>query len=171
MNTTLRHFILATFVLTITSCSNDDFDVNDPDVRQFVRMVKDGTYSQKAGFQLPHFNMNDIGQLMQYVGDTTEISEFPPNPISSKVTFPKRLNECIIWTIDGIRLESRFPSLEPCLVDTGMHSDESGYRRLTNKELIDVSKSFLNWHTEYMKQPSDLLRKADLLKNTSYKWY
>lgn len=170
MKTTLHCFLIALISLIIISCTDDDFNVLDPSVDQFVRIVKRGSYSQEIGDQLPKFKVSDIGRLLQYAGDTSEIREYPANPISSRVTLPKRLNECIMWTVDGIRLKSKFPSLERCMVDTLDVSVETGYRRLTNEELIEVAQLFLNWHAAYMRQPSEQLLKESFLENTSYRW-
>lgn len=170
MNTTLRFLPIIFLVLVTASCSDHDFNLNDPNVPQFVSLLKDGTYSQKVGFDLPHFDMHDVEQLIRYIGDTTEIREFPANPISSKRTLPRKLNECIMWTIDGIRFENRFPSLEPCLIDTIRYSEESGYSRLSNEQLSDLSKTYIDWYQAYKAAPSEALRRTDLLKNTAYKW-
>lgn len=147
------------------SCDDKDFDLQNPNAREFVSLLKSGTYVDKVGYELPNFSMNDIGALIQYINDTTIIKEFPTNPISSKLTHPKILNECIMWTIDGIRLEKKYPSLEPCLVDT-----IKNHSRLTNKELFELGSQYIDWYSEYKINSSAELRKKELLKNTTYKW-
>ena len=95
---------------------------------------------------------------------------FPTHPLSSKYTNPKILNECLLWTIEGIRLGNKYPSLEPCLIDTSTYSELTGSSRLSEKELIEVSEIYINWYNEYKKNPSEILKTKKLLENTTYKW-
>lgn len=80
------------------------------------------------------------------------------------MTIPKILNECIIWTIDGVRLGTKHPSLEPGLLnmETGPPS------RLTNKQLVELSEKYVDWYNAHKMNPSEALRKKDLLENTTY---
>jgi Domain of unknown function (DUF4943) len=154
--------------LIITSCQND-FDLNNPDVDQFVGLLKTGTYFNKVGDQLPNFKIYQIDRLTFYLKDTSVIKMFPVNPISSMLTAPKILNECLLWTIDGIRLGRKYPSLEPCLKDTS-RSKSTGYRRLSGKELIAVSEIYTTWYNEYKRNPSETLRVKNLLKTNALRW-
>ncbi|GAB1444437.1 hypothetical protein MASR2M41_00400 [Flammeovirgaceae bacterium] len=147
------------------SCNEKDFDVQNLSPDEFVSLLKNGTYVDKVGNELPNFSMNHIEGLINYLNDTTIIKEFPHNPISSRITHPKILNECIMWTIDGIRLGKKYPSLEPSLLDT-----IKNYSRLTNKELWMLGNNYVDWHNEFKINPSEALRKKDLLGNTTYKW-
>lgn len=152
-------------VMATTSCGEKEFDLADPDVGQFVAMLKKGNYMKQVGYELPEFSMTDLDALILYLGDTTELVEFPVNPISSKYTTPKILNECIMWTIEGIRLEKKYASLEPVLVDESTEGS-----RLTNQQLMMVSEIYIDWYEEYKANPSEALRKKDLLENTTYRW-
>lgn len=164
-------FLCFTFLTLVTnSCTEKNFDLDKPNVRQFVNILKDGSYFDKVGYEIPYFSMNDIGELVKYLGDTTEIKEFPTNPISSKMTSPKILNECIMWTIEGIRLDEKYPSLEPVLVDITTTSNETGYTRLTKIQLLDISEKYNNWYSEYKTNPSESLRKIDIIDTTKHKW-
>ena len=69
------------------SCEKDDFDLKDPDVDQFVSLLKHGAYPEKAGSELPEFTMDDISRLLNYIDDTTRLAMFPANPNSSAVKY------------------------------------------------------------------------------------
>lgn len=156
--------------LGLASCQ-DNFDLKDPNVDQFVSLLKIDNYSSEVGQELPNFSVQHIERLLFYSKDTTVLKMFPANPVSSKHTYPKVLSECILWTIDGIRLGRKYPTLEPSLTDTLAYTSTKGYPRLTGKELMKVAEIYVSWYNDYKKNPSDALKKKDLLANTSYKWY
>ncbi len=170
MKTNLFIISLSLILLIGTSCQKDEFDMKSPDVDQFVSILKSGNYFEKVGYDLPDFSDKHIERLLSYLTDTTSLNQFPTHPLSSKYTNPKILNECLFWTIDGIRLGNKCPSLEPCLVDTSMYSDLKGYPRLSGKKLIEISNLYINWYNEYKKNPTETMKKKDLFENTSYRW-
>ncbi len=153
-----------------TSCHKDEFDLKRPDVDQFVSILRRGNYFEKAGYELPAFSTKHIERMLSHLKDTTIISEFPTNPLSSKYTNPKILNECLMWTIDGIRFGSKYPSLEPCLIDTSTYSDLAGYARFSGKELIEISTLYINWYNEYKINPTETLKGGKLFENTPFMW-
>lgn len=161
---------LTILMMVADSCSEEKFDLDKPNVGQFVSILKEGSYAEKIGYELPKFTMNDIGELLKYVDDTTVIVEYPMNPISSKLTLPKILNECLMWTIEGIRLDQKYVSLEPSLIDITAYKVETGYPRLTNKQLIVLSEKYINWYNEFRINPTETLRKKDLIDSTKYRW-
>ena len=103
-----------------------------------------------------------------YINMRAKIS--PIIRFSSKYTYPKILNECLFWTIDGIRNGNKYPSLEPCLIDTTTYSPITGYTRVPGEKLIEISDWYINWHNDYRKNPTDALLKKRLFENTPYKW-
>jgi hypothetical protein len=119
---------------------------------------------------LPDFTEDHIGRLLVYLNDTTHLQQFPTNPFSSKYTQPKILNECLFWTIDGIRSRNKYPSMEPCLIDTTTYSNLTGYTRLSGRKLVEISKIYIDWYEEYQKNRSETVRKKNLFKNTPYLW-
>jgi len=167
-----RLFIISLNLIWLmgTSCQKNAFDVKSPDVDQFVSILKSGSYFEEVGYELPDFSDKQIERLLFYLKDTTILNEFPANPVSSKYTNPKILCECLFWTIDGIRFGTKCPSLEPCLIDTSTYSDLTGYTRLSGKQLIEISKLYINWYDEYKKNPTETLMKKNLFENTPYKW-
>lgn len=155
--------------LAAVSCQ-ESFDFKNPDVDKFVSLLKDGSYFDKVGQELPKFSIKHIERLLYYSKDTATLKMFPVNPISSKHTYPKVLSECILWTIEGIRLERRYPSLEPRLKDTLAYTPTKGFPRLTGNELLEISDTYSKWYNDYKNNPSNALKKKNLLGNTGYKW-
>ena len=170
MKTRLFIISLSLIWLLGTSCQKDKFDQNNPDVDQFVSILKSGNYFEKVGYGLPDFTNNHIERLLLYLKDTTTITEFPSNPVSSKYAVSKTLCECLLWTIDGIRFGNKYPSLEPSLIDTTTYSESAGYTRISGKRLIEISNLYLTWYNEYKKNPTEALLKKNLFENTPFKW-
>jgi hypothetical protein len=168
MITKAIYIILCTML--ILCCKKDTFDLHNPDVDQFVKIVKDGNYFEEIGYELPDFTMKHIERLLYYSQDTSQIEEFPSNPLSSKYTTPKILGECLLWTIDGIRFENKYPSLEPCLIDTSNLIESTGYSRISAQQLIELAKLYISWWTEYKSNPSEILKTKNILENTTYSW-
>lgn len=165
------------FIITLSliwlmgaSCQKEEFDMRNPDVDQFVSILKAGNYFEKVGYGLPDFSVKHIENLLSYIKDTSSIKEFPSNPVSSKYTSPKILNECLLWTIDGIRFENKYPSLEPCLIDTSTYSELTGYPRVSGKKLIEISNLYINWYNDYKNHPTEAMKKKNLFENTPFKW-
>lgn len=170
MEVNFYQFKLAVVAIILISCQQDNFDVTKPDVNQFVSLVKNGSSSSKVGVMLPDFTLDQIEGLIFYLNDTTRVEFFPANPISSKFTSPKILNECLLWTIEGIRQQNKYPSLEPCLIDTLAYSAIHGYTRLSGKQLLEVSVIYKSWYAEYLNNPSESLRTKNLIEGTRLKW-
>lgn len=156
--------------LLACACTPEEFDVKNPDVDQFVRLLKNGSYEQKVGYQLPDFEVKHLERLVHYLGDTTIIPMFPGNPISSKHSNPKILNECLMWAIDGVRFENKYPSLEAVLIDTSTYSALTGYPRIPGEELIEIGNWYKDWYQAYRSNPSTELRKKNLFEQTTYQW-
>ena len=150
--------------LVAVACQKE-FDLKNPDVDEFVGLIKNGKYQTPARYVLPDFSVNHIDRLLYYLDDTTHLEMFPANPISSKRTQLKILNECILWTIDGVRFENKYPSLEPLLL-----KDIGSRARLTVSEFRVVASIYRAWFEEYKKNPSQTLKKKNLFVNTPYQW-
>jgi hypothetical protein len=168
MKTKMLFLTLGLFWLI--ACKKDDFDLQDPDVDQFISIVRKGHYFNEIGYELPDFKMRHIKKLLHYCTDTSIIDEFPTNPYSSRYTEPKILNECLFWTVDGIRYANKYPSMEPCLWDTSKLSEYEGYSRLTGEKLLEVSELYLDWYADYEIQQSETLKTKNLFENTTYTW-
>ncbi len=167
----LLAIMLCFAIIGAASCQKNKFKMSNPDVRQFVKLVKNGQYFDKAGYELPDFSWAHLPQLLTCLNDTSVINIFPTNPISSAYTHPKILNECLLWTIDGIRLGNKYPSLEPFLIDTTAYSAVTGYTRLTGKKLVEIAALYIKWYTTYTQNPTEQLKKINILADTPYRWY
>ena len=170
---TLLLVLIAMFF--IPSCSSDDFDLDKPDVRKFVAKVKSGTYDYREvgetgdplWLKMPAFTEKDIPVLLELASDTTHIEEFPENPISSIRLSRHILGECLLWVVEGIRMERSYGSLAPSLY---IHDESLDYRRyLTGEEILEVCQAYLNWW-EKVKEDKYLMKRVNPLMDTPYHW-
>jgi len=116
-----RLLCFLSFTLILISCQKSHWD--NPTVDQFVTMVKKGNYDSPY---LPNFQPNDIERLLHYANDFQKIKAFPINPISSYMPTELRLGECLLWTVESVRLNydqtsefKKYPSLVPQLIIPG----------------------------------------------------
>nr|WP_278248341.1 DUF4943 family protein [Gramella sp. KN1008] len=110
------------------------------------------------------FEIADIEILIQSANNFSEISCYPYNPIFSKVTQPNLLGECILWTIEGIKQNTRFPSLEPHLIN----QETNG--RLSMLELEEVYTLYARWWKSYKDNPVPGLLNVDVLEPNNFRW-
>lgn len=139
------------------SCDKEDFDIHNPDVESFVQLLKDGTYDDfaigEAGENLwltmPAFAEDHIAALLEQAEDTTHISDFPINPISSRTPHPQDrdyfiLSECLLWIVEGVRNGTGYGSLDPYLIDNA--KDEAiRYKGLSGKEILEARDLYQTW--------------------------
>ncbi|MDL2256563.1 DUF4943 domain-containing protein [Parabacteroides sp. OttesenSCG-928-K15] len=153
------------------------FDLNDPDVREFVFRLKNGTYEcfltsssgERLGLQMPAFQMKDIPELLSYAEDTTRIKAFPDNPVyaisSSHLDDESYiLGECLLWVVEGIRVNKLYPSRQPLLIKT------VGTIKyfLTTDEVLEVWSLYNQWWEDH--QNGDW-PDIDPLEGSIYSWY
>ena len=119
-------FFSAILILLCIGCEKDKFDIDDPDVAVFVNKLKSGTYDyyergetgENLWLLMPEFTPDHISSLIDFAYDTTHISDFPVNPVSSRRPYPEGreyfiLGECLLWTVEGVRNGNRYGSLDP----------------------------------------------------------
>lgn len=168
--------MVSTNIVERKTCTKEKLDTLQ--VSTFVAKLKDGTYECREispvgeilWMMMPNFDNEDIPQLLLYANDTTHIKEFPVNPISS--LFPYHLedgtfilNECLLWTIEGIRRGQQFASLAPIL-----HAGEGEQSRTLNgAELLEVLKSYKSWW-EKVKGSDKLIKEVNPLEDTAWHW-
>lgn len=172
-------FILCTFLCI--GCGKDNFDVNNPDVTEFVRQLENGTYDQfeytedgeRLWAKMPAFQKKDIPALISMAKETVLVSpcdHFPVNPVSSM--FPYRvvdgkacimLGEYLLWCAEAVIEGRDFASLNPVLCNINYSND----RRLDADEIIAVRKIYQQWWNEYghLADPQKLP-----LEGTVYNW-
>ena len=93
--------------LVLVSCGEASLDYNHPDVELFVKQLRTGKYSTQSPeglSNIPKFAKEDIEELLKYAEDLTVIPSFPLAPVSYSAGGKLRLGECILWTVETIRL-------------------------------------------------------------------
>lgn len=175
-----KFLVFIVVALLCYSCENEEFDVENPDVKEFVKLIKEGNYNsyrmgdkgEKLWLLMPAFDKSDIKDLLNYAKDTSHVEEFPINPISSRTPFPNGrdyfiLSECLLWTIEGIRNGSGYGSLDPFLIDLDL-SDYYSYKGLNCDKILIVRDLYLDWWNKY--KEADWQEKYPL-EDTPYGWY
>ena len=171
---------LLPLIFSLLGCEKDKFDVDNPDVSVFVKQLKNGTYDcyekgesgENLWLLMPKFTPNHISSLIEFAKDTTHISDFPVNPISSRRPFPEGreyfiLGECLLWTVEGIRNGYGYGSLDPFLIDIAL-SEIERYKGLKGDEILIVRNIYKNWWDIY--KDGDW-NDTNPLEGTSYRWF
>jgi hypothetical protein len=167
-------------ILTISffGCERDEFDPDNPDVVKFVQQLKNGTYEcykkgdngEKLWLIMPKFKEDHIGSLLAFSKDTAHINKFPVNPLSSRTPFPGDrdyfiLGECMLWTVEGIRNDSGYGSLDPYLIDTTSTEANKG---LKGSEILTVRGSYQVWWSNFK---DGNWKEENPLEVTPYRWF
>ena len=100
-------FVLFLSSISFVSCSEGNFDYDHPDVELFVKQLKQGDFevlSADGEPPMPKFTMEDIGRLLDYADDLSVIPSFPLAPVSYSAGGKLRLGECLLWTVETLRL-------------------------------------------------------------------
>jgi hypothetical protein len=167
-------------ILLCIGCEKDKFDIDNPDVEIFVKQLKNGTYNcyekgengENLWLLMPKFTRSHIQSLIDFSKDTSHITNFPINPISSRRPFPEGreyfiLSECLLWTVEGIRNGYGYGSLDPFLIDTTMAENER-FKGLKSNEILIVRDIYKNWWNNY--KDNDW-KDINPLGETSYRWF
>ena len=151
-----------------TACSKEDKTKSD--VKTFIEQVQNNKYLES---NLPHFTPDAIPVLLEYANDFREIENFPVNPASSQGFSKKTIGECLLWTIEHIRLHYgkynngyQFPSLIPELFNS---SDELHYD-LSISQLKEAVKLYSEWWNANTNTNFDGLRLINPLEGSGFKW-
>ena len=170
-------FFSAILILLCIGCEKDKFDIDDPDVAVFVNKLKSGTYDyyetgetgENLWLLMPEFTPDHISSLIDFAYDTTHISDFPVNPVSSRRPYPEGreyfiLGECLLWTVEGVRNGYGHGSLDPFLIDTAL-AESIRYKGLKGDEILVVRDIYKDWwdnNKDMDKNP---------LEETFYRWF
>lgn len=140
-------------------------------VDKYIEQLVSGQYE---GSELPAFTEADIPALLEYRNETTLVTKFPHNPISSLIGPECKLGMLVLWTIESIRaceiksehLIGRFPSQNPILAIR-----ESTELQLVfdDQSHIKAAQAYFDWW--YSDNLSEEKMKIDPLENTSYRWH
>ena len=175
-----RLSFITILILLCIGCEKDKFNIDNPDVEIFVKQLKNGTYDcyekgetgENLWLLMPKFTRRHIQSLIDFAKDTTHITDFPINPISSRRPFPEGrdyfiLGECLLWTVEGIRNGYGYGSLDPFLIDTSKAESER-LKGLKCIEILIVRDIYKDWWNNY--KDNDWKGKNPL-GETSYRWF
>ncbi len=143
---TMFFLLAACMLLSLASCSEETLDYNNPDVELFVKQLKAGKYTAESPDGLsnvPKFEVKDIEALLEYAEDLSVIPSFPLAPVSYSAGGKLRLGECILWTVETIRLGHN-ASMGCKLVHVGAENYEGIYF-LSDNEVLDAVDHYRNW--------------------------
>ena len=171
---------IAILVLLCIGCEKNKFDINHPDVVIFVKQLKNGTYDcyekgengENLWLLMPKFTRSHIQSLIDFSKDTTHITDFPINPISSRRPFPEGreyfiLGECLLWTVEGIRNGYGYGSLDPFLIDTAL-AESIRYKGLKSDKILIVRDIYKNWWNNFKDSE---WKDKNPLEDTYYRWF
>lgn len=160
---------------------DEPFEKQDELVEQFIQALKDSTYTSSF---IPYFNPEAITTLLEYADDYTPIYYFPQNHMHSYDIVNKKLGECLLWTIESIRVKYPYenplfpyPSSVPMLVDKKYIEDASTISgidpldyRINNQQLYEVYEAYLQWWEDYNHENFEEIRTINPLDNLNYTW-
>ena len=132
--------------LSLTSCAEETLDFEHPDVELFVKQLKSGNLPAQGSdgkIRMPKFATEDIGELLEYADDLSVIPSFPLAPVSYSAGGKLRLGECLLWTVETIRL-GHIASMGCKMVHVGADNYEGIYF-LTDKEVEDAVARYRHW--------------------------
>lgn len=144
----IQHLTIFAIMLCFlfTSCGEETLDYNNPDVDLFVKQLKEGKYTTQdpdGMISVPKFVREDIAELLDYAEDLTVIPSFPLAPISYSAGGKLRLGECVLWTVETIRLGHN-ASMGCKMVHTDAENYEGIYF-LTDDEVKDAAMLYRRW--------------------------
>jgi hypothetical protein len=160
--------IALTLVLGLIGCEKQK---DNMDVGKYINQLKSGSYES---YELPAFESYQIPALLAYSNDTTIITNFPRNGISSLWAPECTLGMYVLWTVESIRaveiktehLIGRFPSQNPILA----LRNSTELKLVTDKSSqIEAAKAYHDWC--YTNLWPGVTMTIDPLENTKYKWH
>ena len=128
------------------SCSEEALDYNHPDVDLFVHQLKEGNLpvpTVDGASQMPKFTTKDIAALLDYADDLSVIPSFSLAPISYSAGGKLRLGECLLWTVETIRLGHN-ASMGCKMVHIGAEN-YVGIYFLSDEEVLDAVARYRHW--------------------------
>lgn len=130
----------------LMSCGEKVLDFKNPDVEVFIDQLKKGKIvgnSSNEAVTMPNFAQEDIGELLRYAEDLSVIPAFPLAPVSYSAGGKLRLGECVLWTIETIRL-GHHASMGCKMVHTDAENYEGIYF-LSDEEVLDAAARYKRW--------------------------
>jgi hypothetical protein len=167
MKILLRSFIIVT-LFGLHGCERQ---TDNPDVDAYIDQLISGTYES---FDLPDFSTTDISALLEYRNETTIITDFPHNPISSFWQQECKLGMLVLWTVESIRaveinsqyLIGNFPSQNPVLALRDAPELQMVFDDQSHKE---AARAYDDWWNSIHLFRDKI--KIDPLVDTKYRWH
>jgi hypothetical protein len=166
MKSPVKLFILA-LIFGLVGCEKQ---VDNPAVEEYINQLKTNSYTST---ELPDFQPSDIPALLAYRNETTVITNFPHNSISSFWAPECKLGMYVLWTIESIRakeidskeLIGSFPSKNPVLVLTTSKELKTVTDDNSLKEAADAY--YYWWRAIYIFTDK---MKTNPLEDTDFRW-
>lgn len=159
----LQCLLMSLFV----SCSKGDEPGTE--VEKFVQQVKQDKYTSD---RLPAFAPNAIPVLLASANDFSKITKFPVDPYTAFGPVKLTVGECLMWTIENIRLNygkytnESFPSFVP---ELHLKTDIN-VPRLTDVQLYEAYNLYYNWWYNNKGKDFEEFRQINPLQDSNYVW-
>lgn len=169
--TSMKISLIPITLITVFGLFSCEKHTDNPGVDKYIDELISGTYES---YDLPDFNTADISALLEYRNETTTITNFPHNPISSFWQPECKLGMLVLWTVESIRavenkseyLIGRFPSQNPALALRDTPELSLVFDDQSHKE---AAKAYYDWWNSFQ-QIKDKV-KIDPLVKTNYRWH
>jgi hypothetical protein len=151
----------------LVSCSKGDEPGSE--VEKFVQQVKQDKYISDS---LPEFSYDAIPVLLASANDFSKITKFPVNPFTAYGPVKLTVGECLMWTIENIRLNygnykaKSFPSF---VSELHLKTDIN-ILRLTDTQLQEVYKLYYDWWYTNKGKNFEEFRQINPLQDSDYVW-
>lgn len=164
--------------LYLTSDSNQNIEfwkkkMPRYDIDSLISMLKSNSYNSR----FPLLIWEDIPSLIKIANDTTLISNFPHNGLSSYLQKECYLGVLSMWLIESIRITEKLgvysifgnlPSLNPIL--NNINGTEFRYQINTIKEMEAGYNLYLEWWEKIKNMDKRDAFMIDPLKNSDIEW-
>ena len=141
------------------------------EVDRYVEELIQGKYNSS---ELPDYTTDHISPLLEFREDSTLITDFPRNPLSSFWMGECRLGIFVLWTIESIRVVEnqregilyRFPSLNPVINISNPDS-------IKTYEISIIHQTAADAYYDWWNNDSSLTVKLEMdpLDSTGYSWH
>lgn len=167
MKTLLKSFL----IFALIGFSGCEKQSDNPAVETYINQLISGNYES---YDLPEFSTSDIEALLKYRNETTIITDFPHNPISSFWQRECKLGMVVLWTIESIRavendneyLIGRFPSQNPVLA---LRDAPELHMVFDDKSHKEAARAYNDWWNSFHPFKGGI--NIDPLKKTKYRWH
>lgn len=175
MKKTIFVVLSVALLLAYLSCKGSGSGTSNPEVRLFVEHLRSGTFHELEAdgtAAMPKFSTDDIGELLEYADDISEIPSFPLTSVSYSAGGKPRLGECILWTVETLRLGHK--ASMGCKLVYKHADDYEGIYFLTDDEVREVVARYRRWW-KAQRSPMSILAVEgagiDPLTGSKYMWW